>query len=634
MKYVKENKISVLLFLTIIFGFVFRLINVHTRILLGDPPHFCLEAQNFLNSGLLVIWDQSGYLWYAVTNIFYNLFGISQFTCRFSSLLFATLTIPLIYLFVLEFSGNKRMAIISAIIYAFAPGFIWHTSDEHDISTLFFIMLSFYSLLLGLNKKSKNYLIISAVFFGVSCMWKAYVPVLLIPYFGLIYYHHRSKRFDYKVNRKTLIYMLIIMFLLITPTLTYNYLNYKYNGVTDFLFVTQFPSLKNDKMQSLYGWTAGGEINRKEGFFKTLLSDASPLNDSDDRSLLYIGLTTSIYGNGKILTMFALICLIYLFLKRKKDSFAKDYLIFFLLYLIIPFIFIVKGNTLTKHYVHFLAFSIPMMAFLIDNFYLSLIKKYSALHKILNKNYNFLILYFILLLYVFFILTSIVSNDFGSFYSRNPEDNLIKFKNSNIPEKSLIIYDDRIYNSQAGWLFINRHYIPVSFLNEFLEYNEKSKSVENIPVYVVECVIDDCGWGTISKNPQLNNSMEMFFDSLNNQSIPVVMNIESKITLKDTNYYNPFISKKINMGEHYKIYKTQLPIDLSIAKQVKLQYEYFLYPTEFLNKESKNFKNFIYAPIGLKDIAINKITWLVFYLNIILSFASIIYLIYECFIRI
>src|SRR3990172_6520274 len=99
---------------------------------------------------------------------------------------------------------------------------------------------------------------------------------------------------------------------------------------------------------------------------------------------------------------------------------------------------------------------------------------------------------------------------------------------TNMPESSLIIYDDRIYNSLAGWLFNDRYYIPVSWLLQFISINEKSTNKQIVPLYMVECAVDDCGWGTISSNQQLNKSMEDFFTSLKNQSIPSVYAVKSK----------------------------------------------------------------------------------------------------------
>lgn len=628
----KKDNYTIFLILTVFFGFIFRLVNVNTRILLGDPPHFLIQAIDFLNSGLLVVWDQSTYLWYAFTNIFYNIFGITQFASRFSSLLFGTLSILAIYLFVLEFSNRKRLALIAAMIYAFVPGFIWQTADEHDISALFFIILAFYTLIRGLKRESKWYLIFSGILFGVSAMWKAYVAILLIPYLGFILYYHKTKRFDVKKNYKLIILILIIIFALVAPTFVYNYSNYKHNGVVDFLF-SNFLKIKNDKIYSLYSWTSGQEVYAKEGVGGALYKffvDANSNSDADNRSTLSQGID-SLYSNSHILTIMIIIGAIFMYLRR-KDSFAKDYLVFFGLYFIIPFSFVIYGNFLSKHLIQFTAFSVPLTAYFVDEVWIYLSSKFEKLKKIETNNYLSYVIYGLLILFVFFVLLSRVTPEHQAFFSSNPERAFINYKLANIPEDSLIIYDDRIYNSQAGWLFNDRYYVSVGMLSNFIAFNEKSANKKLVPVYIVECATDDCGWGTVASNQELNSSMETFFESIKNQSVPLVYTIKSKIS--NVAYYNPLISSDVERPDEIKIYKTQMGIDLSLAKQLKMQYEYFLYPTGYLNKDSKTFKNFIYTPSGFIEESLNSFAWFIFYLNIVLSFLAILFVAYESYTRI
>jgi hypothetical protein len=69
-------------------------------------------------------------------------------------------------------------------------------------------------------------------------MWKAYVPLNIIAYLGFMIYYHYTKRYDLKKNWKVLIYIPIIIFLLVSPTLIYNYSNYKHNN--DIVFYQKF----------------------------------------------------------------------------------------------------------------------------------------------------------------------------------------------------------------------------------------------------------------------------------------------------------------------------------------------------------------------------------------------------------
>jgi 4-amino-4-deoxy-L-arabinose transferase-like glycosyltransferase len=629
-KDLSESKYKILLILTLIFGFIFRLININTRELLGDPPHFAIQAINFLNSGLLVIWDQSGYLWYALTNIFYNIFGITQFATRFSSLLFGTLSILAIYLLILEFSGKKKLALISAMIYAFAPGIIWQVADEHDISALFFIIMAFYALIYGLNHKSKNYMLLSSLIFGVAAMWKAYVAILLIPYVGMIVYYHYTKRFDIKKNWKRIFWMLIIIGLLVSPTLVYNYSNYKHNGVVDFIFAN-FLNIKNDKITSLYGWTSAQEISESKGFINSVTKMF--ITAGEGKPPVIVPAIKSLFSTGHLLVIMILIGSVFMFLRR-RDGFAKDYLVFFGLYFIIPFLVISSGNYLSKHLVQFTVFAIPLTAYFVVEIYDKLKIKFNWNNKkIFNKKLSYLY-YALIILFVFFVLLSRVTPQYGPFLSPNPAGKFIEYKSVNIPQDALIVYDDRIYNSEAGWLFNDRNYISVGLLGEFNKYNSDSPYKNNVPVYIIECGVDDCGWGTVGSNPTLNDSMEAFFNSVKNQSITNVHNIKTKVF--GLSYYNPLITKNTTdyTSDYIKIYKTQMEVDLNVAKQIKMQYNYFLYPTGYLNKEDTIFKNFIYTPEGFFEESINKIAWLIFYINIILSFLIIIFVLFETYLHI
>ncbi|MFA6023152.1 MAG: glycosyltransferase family 39 protein [Candidatus Pacearchaeota archaeon] len=618
MNYLKEKKVEAILLLTVFFGFVLRVINANNRTVYGDPPHFVLNAINFLNSGLLVTWDQSTFLWYATTNIFYNIFGISQFSSRFSAVLFGTLTIIAIYLFVKEFSGNNKIALISSIIYAFAPTFIFNAADEHDISVIFFIVCVFYCLIKGLKTNSKIYILLSGVLFGLACMWKAYTPLTFLAYVGMIYYYHHKGKFNIKKNWKLLAGILAIILIMVTPVLVYNYSNYHHNQVPTFFFIKFFKGLDNSKINELYGWVAGGELNKPGFSLERIFIDSTPEENVTNNSELYLGLTYSLWYNGPILCILAVIGLIFMFLKRKKDEFAKEYLIFFLLYLIIPFFVLIDTNYLTKHFIQFIAFSIPVTAYLLYSLYENFNSKY-RFDSFVKK--NLYILFALLVIFEFVVLMAMPF--FGeTFYSKNPEAQIMDYKAANIPEQSLIIYDDRVFNQIAGWMFNDRYYIPLSNLQQFMNFNQQSTNRVNVPVYVVECAIDSCGWAV---NSELNQSEEAFFSHINTSEMPLVFTAYDK---PENVYYFPIISKP-KLKEKFKVYRFDMEVDLSIAEQIKEQYSYFMYPLEYKNKRDTTFRNFIYNPDSLFERALNKFAWLIFYLEIVLSFVTIGFILFE-----
>jgi hypothetical protein len=549
------------LILIVILGFIFRLINVKNHVVFGDPPHFCVNAINFLDSGLLVTWDQSVFLWHALTDIFYKIFGITQFACRFSSLLFGTLTIIAIYLLAKEFSGNKKIALISALIYAFSQAFIFHTAGEQDISVLFFIIMTFYFLIKGLNQKSKFYFLFSAVFFGVACMWKAYVPILIVPYFGMIAYYAYKKRFNLKKDYRLVIYALLIIFLLCMPTLAYNFLNFKHNGVPTFFFVKVLGGEDTEIIRNLYGWISSGELyNDSKSLFEFIIEGFKKANSLFIHSYLLWGL------------LFLSIC--WILIKKNPTYFEKDYLVFFLLYFIVPYIIIINGNSMAKHHFQFLVIGIPLISNLIFDF-----SKRFNFDKLIKR--KFLIFVLIILFLEFFIVLSFPFRGSDLFFLSNPEGVFLDYKAENIPENSLIIYDERIYNSLAAWLFNDRYHISTVNFGQFNEYNQKSLNKQNVPVFIVECGIGECGWAS---NPSLDNFSENFFSNVRNNSIPEVLRIKELPRVPQVKYYNPLISKEPEKRDYFKIYKTQMPVDLNLAHQFKQQSQSFMYPLGYENK--------------------------------------------------
>src|SRR3989344_436952 len=118
--FLSKDRIRFYLLIILILGFALRLIAALNLSVSADDMHFSVHAINFLNSGKLVVYDQSASLWYSVTDIFYNLFGVTQLGSRMASLLFGTLSIFSIFFLTKEFS-NTKAALIAAFLLAISP---------------------------------------------------------------------------------------------------------------------------------------------------------------------------------------------------------------------------------------------------------------------------------------------------------------------------------------------------------------------------------------------------------------------------------------------------------------------------------------------------------------------------------
>lgn len=159
-----------------------------------------------------------------LTSISVFIFGLNEFSARFSSAFLGALTVPIVFLFIKNLLNRKylnfeptEIALLTSLLVAISP---WHiqfsrTGFEAN-SGLFFIVLGAYLFLKFINTDKYLNLYISAFIFGISMyfyrsIW-VFVPLLIISL--LIIY--KDKLFALKSIKKTIIFSLIF-FLIILP---------------------------------------------------------------------------------------------------------------------------------------------------------------------------------------------------------------------------------------------------------------------------------------------------------------------------------------------------------------------------------------------------------------------------------
>ena len=76
----------------------------------------------------------------------------------------------------------------------------------------------------------------------------------------------------------------------------------------------------------------------------------------------------------------------------------------------------------------------------------------------------------------------------------------------------------------------------------------------------------------------------------------------------------------------YRIYKTQLMLNPAILQVVKQTHSFFLQPIGYDRNIHEIFDD--YSANGLLDNLINKIAWLILYLELIVSFLVLFYVVY------
>ncbi|MEK6879732.1 MAG: hypothetical protein AABY22_09005, partial [Nanoarchaeota archaeon] len=128
-----------------------------------------------------------------------------------------------------------------------------------------------------------------------------------------------------------------------------------------------------------------------------------------------------------------------------------------------------------------------------------------------------------------------------------------------------------------------------------------------------KCKIDDCGWGFVFQNQNLNSTAEYLFENLRNYSQEKTQIYERETIFRE---------KK----EIYTVYKIQVMFDQSLIPQAKeLQTFYF---TPYLYKNMKDYP-FNYTTYSVLDSMFNKISYYIIWLALFLSFYSILLIFLE-----
>jgi len=141
-----------------------------------------------------------------------KIFGLSEFSIRLPSAIIGTLTVPVVYYLSKECFNNKKIALLSALLFAISP---WH---------IFFSRLSFRAILLPFlfslavllfikSFKKANYLPISALTFGLSLYTyssaRGFVPPFMLILTIIFWRHFWNNR------RQTLIAISMFMVIFI-----------------------------------------------------------------------------------------------------------------------------------------------------------------------------------------------------------------------------------------------------------------------------------------------------------------------------------------------------------------------------------------------------------------------------------
>ncbi|HRZ85792.1 MAG TPA: glycosyltransferase family 39 protein [Candidatus Paceibacterota bacterium] len=562
------------LLLILILGIILRFLAasnlspVHADEMVHGP-----HSIGFLHSGLISTILHSP-LWFYLSDIFMKVLGVTMFSMRFSSFIFGSLSIIFIYLIGSK-AFNKKVGLISSFFFAISYFLFFYTIAEMDVTAIFFLLAALYSFIISLENDRFPYF--SAIFIGLAALVKTlslfFVPAFLLGFF-LFKKEKLSKKNLFVNIKKAFIFGLIIL-LFFSPILVHNYLWYQDKQMVDTYFAQYFDIGNAREAYS-------GQLGYNKGF-SSLLS--LPITSFNLIKYPFLSLDPIIFILG-ILGIFASI-LLFKSINKKLFFLLISFELFGFFFLIL------SGNTLSTHYTTMIPVLCIFAGFFVD--------KISKMSK--SIRYSHLIIIFLSITLIFQI------------YSMIPEINtkcsfckLRDYAINSMDKNSIVVVDSRIYRGRTVLSFYDFNYVESSIFPNLLELNNNLTNPKTkYKLYFIECLSDDCGWGTIKDQPDLNLSTE--------EIIKVFSNFPVEKVISDGGH------KKYSENiEDLKIYQTSVDLDPQIIQLIESTHIWFYYPVNYYPKD-KIFDN--YDVNGPLNSIIYKISWLIIIISIIISIISI-----------
>lgn len=157
-----------------LFSFLLRLFFMNDGLFHHDSIQFALAVEKTVETGIIHPAVGAKYGLVVINALLfeipYHLFGAvsSELTITLSTMLFASLAVVFLYLFMRELGRSKFHSISAALLFSVAPLFLSITTyaKSHGLS-LFLVTLSAYALVRALKRSSFHYAIIASFTFGM-----------------------------------------------------------------------------------------------------------------------------------------------------------------------------------------------------------------------------------------------------------------------------------------------------------------------------------------------------------------------------------------------------------------------------------------------------------------------------------
>lgn len=568
------------LVLIVILGAVLRFLTASNIAPLADEMVHGPHAIGFLHSGLYnTIFEAP--LWFYLSDIFFRILGVSMFATRFASFFFGIFCILLVYLISAKIF-DKKTALISSFMIATSYFLVRYTLAEMDLTASFFLLSALYFFILSMEKGKFPYL--SAIALGLGGLTKTlalfFVPAFLVSFFIF------TKEPRLKQAKKALLFGLLIV-LVFSPIIIYNYLWYKDSGLVDTYFAQYFDIGEARKIyEGLSGYNSG-----------VMFSTIYPESLKALKSIFNLDPVNLVFGVLGIILAFSL-------------KIEKKYLYLLMAFEIFGFFFLTLSSGLATHQTTL----IPVLCL----FSGLLISKY--LPKI-NYDSKYLLpglLVLILIIQMFFIPVFDKSSMYEHLSSKSGLSQLKSYANSNMDKNSIVLVDGRIYRGRMAWAFSQFHYLESGYFQQLWDINSNLSTPQYpMKIYLVECVQDDCGWGNIASQPEFNASSEQLVSFFSAASAP------EKTFLGGGGY------EETTGKPAYAVYQATINFNPKVIQYIDQTHDWLYYPVNYEPKDRMIDK---FEVKGFFPGLLNLLAWIVMILAIILAFilpALVIYYVWK-----
>ncbi len=196
----RKYTVPLLLLLGCVVFFSFNLSDL--GLLKGDENFYFSSARRMIREGDWItpryhhhIRFEKPPFYYWMVAVFFQIFGVSWFTARFTSVLMASLTVLLTYLLGLRLL-SRREALLSSVILATSFLFFWYArTTVTDITFLFLVTLGLFLFIKGDQDGKKWPLFLSFAPLGLSAMTKGPIGLIVAALITGIYIF-KGKKFS------------------------------------------------------------------------------------------------------------------------------------------------------------------------------------------------------------------------------------------------------------------------------------------------------------------------------------------------------------------------------------------------------------------------------------------------------